>query len=216
VDGFIMKSTSCHQCLIYQGSPSGHLATLANILVEKLKSNHRCVYLNSPAMVDEMKSCLCAAGVDVEKETKKGALILTSDQTHLQNNEFDPNRMLDFLRQSVKQAVLDGYKSLWATGDMLWEFGGKIDIDKLFEYEYALEEFFHETSYLSGICQYRRDTVPPEAIRVALTVHQNIWLNKSFILDNPYYMQIRDIHTAEELDGDLEKLVAASTVQASP
>jgi hypothetical protein len=206
-----MDCASNHQCLIYQGSPSGHLEKLAHILIEKLRANHRCVYLNSPAMVNEMRDCLSGAGVDVTKEADKGALILTSDQTHLEKGAFDPDKMLTFLKSAVKQAVIDGYKALWATGDMAWEFGGKIDIDKMFEYEYALEKFFHETSYLSGICQYHRDTIPPSAIRVALAAHQNIWLNNALILHNPHYMQVRDIPSAEELDSDLEKLISAST-----
>jgi hypothetical protein len=208
-----MTGNSKHQCLIYKGSPSGHLANLANILAGKLKSNHRCIYLHSPSMVEEMRACLCGLGLDVAKEVEKGSLILTSDQTHLEEGRFNPERMLNFMRNAVKQAVADGYAALWATGDMAWEFGGKINISKLFDYEYALEEFFQETPHLYGICQYHRDTLPPYALQAALTSHKDIWLNETLV-QNPHYMQVRDSLSPADLDNDIENLASLSMAQA--
>ena len=42
------------------------------------------------------------------------------------------------LEASVIDAMRDGYKGLWATGDMLWEFGSERNLPKLGEYERRL------------------------------------------------------------------------------
>jgi len=36
-------------------------------------------------------------------------------------------RMMEILKGSLDQAMIDGYDGLWATGDMTWEFGAKQD-----------------------------------------------------------------------------------------
>jgi hypothetical protein len=84
-----MGQISRHQCLIYEGSPAPHLPALVSVIQQKLKENHRCLYLNSPPMVAGLRSYLYAAGVDVPKEVMKGRLVLSSDKTHLDNGTFD-------------------------------------------------------------------------------------------------------------------------------
>ena len=78
-----------HHCLIYEGAPSRHLTSLAAVVFNKLKQNHRCLYLNTRPMVAGMRSYLAAAGVDVTREIQKGSLIMSSQQDHLVNDQFD-------------------------------------------------------------------------------------------------------------------------------
>ena len=54
--------------------------------------------------------------------------------------------MLAMLADAINDALAHGYAGLWATGDMTWE--------------------------LSGICQYHRDTLPEDALQVALSKHR--------------------------------------------
>src|ERR1043165_886014 len=114
-------------------------------------------------MVAGMRSYLAAEGVNVAREIDEGNLVLTSEQGHLIDGTFDVDRMIDSLEAAINQAVKDGYRGLFATGDMTWEFGSKKDFSKLVEYEYRLEELFHKYSFLSGVCQYHRDSLPSEA-----------------------------------------------------
>src|ERR1700734_407877 len=114
-----------HQCLIYAGSPSRHLAALAATMREKLEANYRCLYLNSPPMVAGIRSYLAADGLDVVQEVKNGSLVLSSDSGHLVDGVFDPARMLAMLADAVNDALAHGYAGLWATGDMTWELGSE-------------------------------------------------------------------------------------------
>ena len=68
------------------------------------------------------------------------------------NGRFDVNRMLSMLAVAINDALADGYESLWATGDMTWEFGGEENLEKLMDYECGLEQMFQSYPALSGIC----------------------------------------------------------------
>jgi hypothetical protein len=173
--------------MIYEGSPAKHLPGLAALMYAKLKGEYRCLYLNSPAMVAGIKSYLYAVDVDVAHEVRRGALALTSDQSHLVNGRFNAAKMLAMLVTAVEEALKDGYKGLWASGDMTWEFGSENNLDMLLEYERGLEEVFHQQPALCGICQYHRETMPVESIHTALHTHQAIYINETLCRMNPYY-----------------------------
>lgn len=176
-----------HQCLIYDGSPAKYLPGLAATIIERLKTNHRCFYLDSPPMVAGIRSYLAAAGLDVASETEKGALVLSSDQTHLTDGRFDVDRMLEMLETAIEKARADGYDGLWATGDMTWELGSERGLGKLLAYECALEDLFRRQPSLSGICRYHSGSLPPHAVRAAFATHRSIYINQTLARLNPYY-----------------------------
>src|SRR5579859_7026332 len=125
-----MEKTARHQCLIYAGAPSQLLPALAAKMRRMLDANYRCLYLNSPAMVAGMSSYLAARGVDVAVERAKTRLLLSSDQIQLAGGGFDIVQMICRLEAAVIDAMRDGYKGLWATGDMMWEFGSERNLPK--------------------------------------------------------------------------------------
>jgi hypothetical protein len=182
-----MEPLPRHQCLIYEGAPSKHLGSLARTIIDKLKANNRCLYLNSPPMVAGIRSYLSAGGLDLRKEIERGALILSSDQGHLVNGRFEVKRMLDMLTNAVRQALADGYTALWATGDMTWEFGNERNLTKLLEYEWKLEEFMQDTPAIGGVCQYHRDTLPLKVIHEALYTHKAVYINDTLTRLNACY-----------------------------
>lgn len=185
-----MDALARHQCMIYGGSPAKHLPGLAALMYGKLKTNRRCLYLNSPTMVAGIRSYLAAAGLDVEHEVAKGALVLSSDQNHLTNGRFDVNTMLGMLVDAVNRALKDGYEGLWATGDMTWELGSEKNFDKLLEYERGLEEIFRQHPTLCGVCQYHQDMLPIDAIEKSLRTHQAVYINATLSLINPFYASL--------------------------
>jgi hypothetical protein len=173
---------------VYGGSPAAQLPALTALIRQKLNENYRCLYLNSVPMVAGLRSYLYAVGVDVPMEIMKGSLVLASDQRHLTEGRFDPNRMLNMLEEALARALKDGYRGLWATGDMSWEFGPEKDFSKLLDYEWQLEAFFRTHPGLSGICQYHTDTLPREVIQPALQTHQALFLNDTLSWLNPHYI----------------------------
>jgi DcmR-like sensory protein len=183
-----MELASRHQCLIYAGPPSRHLSALAAVIGERLRQGCRCLYLNSPPMVAGIQSYLAAAGIDVARETARTALI-TSSETAAHNGSFDADRMLEMLERSLDQALKAGFRGLWASGDMTWEFGAKPDFLKLLEYEWRLENFFQEHPEFEGVCQYHADTLPASVTKQGMISHSSLFVNETLSLLNPDYMQ---------------------------
>lgn len=178
---------SRHQCLIYEGSPTEHLRSLARSIKQNLGEGRRCLFLHGPAMVAGMRYYLADAGVDPMREATRGALVLTSDVSHLVDGHFDIDRMIAMLADTVERALADGYQGLFATGDMTWEFGDEKSFVKLLEYEHALEELFQKTPALRGVCQYCADTLPANAIQDALLSHPAVYINETLARINPSY-----------------------------
>ncbi len=182
------KHESRHQCLIYDGSPSHKLKIVATILQRKLNEGYRCLYLNSAPMVAGLCSTLAAMGVDVAAVVSKNSIILSSD-TLSPGEEFIGAVMLAKLEEYLDQALKDGYKGLWASGDMTYEFGPQKDFSKLLEYELKLEELIHRRKELCGVCQYHSDTLPKDALHQSLLCHSNIVINETLTIINPYYLK---------------------------
>lgn len=202
-----------HQCTIYDGSPSRMLPALVTALRERLAARSRCMYLNSPAMVAGCRSQLYAAGVDVQREVSRGSLVLTSDSDHLVARHFVVDRMIQLLEAAAEQAIADGYAGLFVTGDMTWEFGPDNDFSRLIEYEWHLEQLLRRQPALSGICQYHRDLLPPQAVRGGVVSHARVFVNATLTRMNPHYVLARSPEERKaaalpELDASLASLLA--------
>lgn len=146
------------------------------------------MYLNSRPMVAGMRSHLAVVGVDVAAEVAKTRLILSFDPVTAPDGDFNSDMMLRILEAALDQALKDGYKGLWASGDMTWEFGSGQDFGKLMEYEWRLEGLFQRRPELCGICQYHQDTLPREVTRQGLLTHQSIFINHTLSRVNPHYL----------------------------
>lgn len=199
-----METEPRHQCLIYEGPPSQKLTMLTTLIRQKLDEGYRCLYLNSAPMVAGMRSYLAATGVDVVHEMAKGRLVLSSEPAS-PAGDFQVDRMLSLLEDALDQALSDGYKGLWATGDITWEFGPKQDFTRPLEYERGLEELFRKRPELCGICQYHRDTLPSDAMRQGLMAHPLIFINETLSRINPHYAE-SGLSADQKLDEVIEAL----------
>ena len=178
-----------HQCHVYEGAPSQTLKSMALLIDQKIKDNIRCLYINSPPMIAGLRSYLSAIDVDVAHQVAIGALILSSDQSHLEGGRFNAARLLAALEGAVDEALSAGYDALWATGDMTWELGSHRDPEELLKYEWGLEEVFRRRPQLTGICQYHLDTLPRDLVAYGLAAHRTIFINETLSRLNSYYLE---------------------------
>src|SRR5579872_5743476 len=178
---------SRHKCLIYDGQLSAQLPVVIPFLVDGLRNNWRCLYVGSPEATKMVDQALVGSGVNTMREAKGGGLVISSDRSHLSAGTFDPRRMVEWLSESIDDAVKAGFEGLCATGDMRWELGEDQNFEHLLEYEARLEQLFR-TKPLRGICQYHRDLVPAHAIRNALITHRSAYLGAQLKPDNFFYI----------------------------
>jgi len=117
------EEVSRHKCLIYDGHPTQQLPVVVPFLADGLRGNWRCLYLGSPEMVQMVEGALRHRGIDTVSEMKRGALLLSSERSHLKDGLFDARAMIKGLCELIDAAVRDGFEGLCTTGDMRWELG---------------------------------------------------------------------------------------------
>src|SRR5579864_6924548 len=136
------SEVSRHKCLIYDGHPSEQLPVVIPLLTDGLQNNWRCLYLGSPEMVEMVDTALVATGIDTAREAERGALVFSSDRSHLAGDTFVPETMIDGLCSLIDDSLHDGFEGLCATGDMKWELGPDKNFEVLLDYEALLEQVF--------------------------------------------------------------------------
>jgi hypothetical protein len=183
-----MKQSSRHQCIIYSGAPSQKLPTIAATMIQMMEDGYRCLYMNSASMVAGIRSCLASMGIDVASHLAENRFVLSSEPV-TKNQDFDITQMLQKLEDMLDQALNDGYKGLWASGDMTWEFGSEKNFEKLLEYESKLEALFQRRKELHGICQYHYDTLPAQVLRRGLLMHSTVYINETLSRLNPHFIR---------------------------
>jgi hypothetical protein len=172
-----------HACLFYD-DPTISRAITAEYIKAGLRNNEQCLYLADPDSVSALRREL-EKEIDVERESKRGALLLTSGRGHLNQGRFDVTHMIQFLKKGVDQAVGGGFAGLRASGDVVWELGDDLDMEKLADYEINLDHFFFGKK-LTGLCQYNCNVVRHDYLRNALMCHNAVVFEETVAIENPF------------------------------
>lgn len=165
------------------------MSAIAAVVRVKLEQNYRCLYLDHPAMIDELQCYLDAADIPIEREVGRRRLLLSADQRHLMGRYFDPERMLRTLETAYHRALDEGFEGLWTSGNMAWQMGSQMDCSRLLEFEQGLENFIAENARMGGICQYQVSTLSREAVHRGLLTHQSFFVSENLSMINPYFLQ---------------------------
>jgi len=129
---------------------------------------------------------LQAAGIDVRRELRRGALLLLSARdAYLATGRFDPDRTIDSAAAFVAEASRDGFDGVYATGEMSWALGGDPGCERLVEYEARVASVFEEGT-LAGLCQYDRRRFSPALLRDIVRTHPLVAFG-SGLRENPFY-----------------------------
>lgn len=175
-----------HICTLY-GDAHQQLQAAIEYIKGGLSRDERCLYVCCEHDIPDFREALRQAGIDVEREEGRGALVLlTRHDGHLKGGSFDPQRMIAMLDVAVKDALDAGFKGLCAAGDMSWVLDEAPGTEKLAEYEALLNRFYREHKAL-GLCLYNRRTIPPALLDHGLATHPVVRVDGPILLTNPFY-----------------------------
>lgn len=175
-----------HVCTLYSSRDEQFVAALEYIR-GGLSRGERCLYVVGEHTPDEFRSGLRAAGIDVDAEEARGALLLlTKHDGHLHGGYFDPDKMITMLHGAVKDALDAGFTGLCAAGDMSWLLDEAEGSERIAEYEARLNAFYPSSRAL-GLCLYNRTKLPPEVIDHCLATHPHVRIDGNLLLENPFY-----------------------------
>jgi PAS domain S-box-containing protein len=186
-----------HLCLIYESQEEWRAAAVPFISIG-LKRGEKCIYVVDTSPADEIRKYLGEEGVNVAAAEKSGQLsILHETEAYTREGSFDPDRMIALLISETEKAIVDGYPTLRATGEMTWMLRGHPGSERLLEYEAKLNwDFFPKYPCLT-ICQYDRWKFEPDVIKGVIMTHpllvrgNNIYHNFYYIPPEEYLNQKR-------------------------
>ncbi|MHB1190545.1 MAG: MEDS domain-containing protein [Armatimonadota bacterium] len=159
-----------HLCLIYE-TREEQFAAVVPFMKIGLEHGEQCVYIADENTAAAVLEAMRAGGIDTESAIASGALAVVSKRdAYLREGYFDPDHMIDFLKESTDAAKAAGYSALRATGEMTWMLGGEPGVERLIEYEAKLNYFFPKYDALA-ICQYNRSRFSPELLIDVIYTH---------------------------------------------
>ncbi|HEY6844360.1 MAG TPA: MEDS domain-containing protein [Thermoanaerobaculia bacterium] len=180
-----------HVCTLYS-TREEQMAAAVEYIRGGLSRGERCLYVVGEHTPDEFRDGLRQAGIDVEAEEARGALILiTKHDGHLKGGTFSTNKMIHMLHAAVKEALDAGFAGLCAAGDMSWLLDEAPGSEQIAEYEAKLNAFYPSQRAL-GLCLYNRAKLPPETLDHGMATHPHVRIAGNILLDNPFYEPIED------------------------
>jgi chemotaxis family two-component system sensor kinase Cph1 len=175
-----------HVCTLYS-TRDEQLVAAIDYLRGGLSRGERCLYVCCEHTPDEFRAGLRMAGIDVETEEARGALLLiTKHEGHLKGGRFDPDSMIHMLHVAVKDALDAGFAGLCAAGDMSWLLDEADGSERIAEYEAHLNKFYPSSRAL-GLCLYNRNRLPAATLDHCLATHPHVRVAGNILLDNPFY-----------------------------
>ncbi|HEX2077081.1 MAG TPA: MEDS domain-containing protein [Longimicrobium sp.] len=174
-----------HVCLIYETARE-QLAASAPFIRDGLDRNEYCIYITDDRTSGEVMDALAAAGIDTGAEIGRGALMVgTKRKAYLRDGTFEPEGMVEFLRELAEAALARGFSGLRITGEMTWALGAETGCDRIVEYEALLNQYF-PGSHALAICQYNRERFSADVIYDVLRTHPKAILGEA-VCPNLYY-----------------------------
>ena len=175
-----------HVCTLYSNRDE-QLAAATDYIRGGLGRGERCLYVCCEHSPDEFRDGLRQAGINVDAEEARGALLLlTKHDGHLKGGCFDPDKMINLLHVAVKDALDAGFAGLCAAGDMSWLLDEAAGSERIAEYEARLNDFYPSSRSL-GLCLYNRNRLPHATLDHSLATHPHVRLDGNILLHNPFY-----------------------------
>ena len=174
-----------HICALY--SNTGELVDIvADYMVDGLRRGQRVWFITPGDEVPAVREALERRRVDVDAQSARGALQLTSGaETYLVHGSFEPERAIKTFSDAIDQAYRDGFTAFRAAAEMSWALGDIDRAQQLIVYEALLKALF-STSRATGLCLYDRTRTPLNVINGALCTHPVVRSNGGYSA-NPFY-----------------------------
>jgi len=139
-------------------------------ITEGMARRERCVYIVDDLERAEVTAALAAGGVDVDRESRRGAMLLINGEEYAGPPPFDSSRLVESIRRRAAEARSGGFAGLRIADQMTWTLEARIPDHTLVEFEMLLDKAAGPDP-LTVACMYRRDRFNPAVLRQLIRSH---------------------------------------------
>ena len=180
-----------HICQIY-GSRDEYLHVISHFILIGLRRGEKIVYITDKTSPETILDLL----IDIKTEPEfclqtSQVNVLKLHDTYMRGGVFIPGKMIELLRSEEEEAISEGFSGLRVTGEMTWALRGYHGSERLFEYEYMLNEYFPRSKSLA-ICQYSNKRFEHSVLLDVLRSHPVAIIGKE-IYQNIFYTPLKDL-----------------------
>jgi PAS domain S-box-containing protein len=203
----VLKTVALHDhlCLIYETSAQQSAAAIRFIQLG-LEHGEKCVYVTDENTAATFFDAMRAQGIDVDSAVKKGMLALAdTHQIYLKGGHFDPDDMIRFWAENVREAKAAGFLALRFAGEMTWALDLDPGAESLIEYEVTLNRFLHDYDAVC-ICQYNSRRFTPEVILQVIRTHP-IVIYGGLVCKNPYFVPPTELLQPNQNELEVQRLL---------
>ena len=112
--------------------------------------------------------------------------VSTAVQTYCPDGQFDPERLVDRLRDLYRQSIAAGFSGARISGEMSWALRGIPGSERLIAYESMLNKMVADEP-LTMICQFDASKFDGATIFEIINVHP-MMIVRGQVINNPYYV----------------------------
>ena len=185
-----MFPAGTHMCLIYSNDLE-RKKLIAKFLKSGLTAGEKVGYFADTMTPKQIKHWLAGLGVPIPPDNRaKQFSVSVAEEIYCPKGKFDPEQMLNTLRDYYQQALAEGYNGARVSGEMSWSLKGIPGSERLLEYEAQVNDVL-DTHPLTPICQYDANLFDGATILDVLKVHP-MMIVRGQIVRNPHYMDPKD------------------------
>ena len=204
-----------HACMLYKKHAEQFSVVIPFIRIG-MERGEKNMYISddntAQGVIDEMRR----QGIDVDTAVKSGRLvIITKKDAYLKQGYFNPDWMIQFLKETTLAAISEGYPALRVAGEMDWALAGDPGAERLMEYEAKLNYFFPKYDCMA-ICQYDNNRFPSETVLDMIHTHPLV-IHEKTICKNFYFMHpdafLKKESTEDKADRFLENILGHARLE---
>ena len=175
-----------HVCQIINDNEE-RVGALVEFLVSGLKDNERSTCFSSMLDTEEFAERLSKEGLSYDKCCNDGDFNCSPpDDIYFQNDQFNPDTMLDLLKNYYLDSVDQNYVGARVIGEMLPKVEKVKGGDRLFEYECRVSKLV-EKYPVTAVCQYDANQFSGAVIMDVLKVHP-FMIVRGELVKNPFFI----------------------------
>ena len=175
-----------HLCLFYEKDPAEQMPALIPFIQDGLSKNEQFIYVADDQTVDELAERLKQSGVNVGKETERGALKLWTRREWRQPGKLSSKKKSLQVLHLIDEAAKSSFKGSRFAIEMTWALGPEIDASDLEHWEATLNTIFVPGFSGRIACQYNRSRLSPEVLLAAFHTHPLVILGNQ-VYPNWFY-----------------------------
>ena len=170
-EGILNLKDGSHLCLFYEKDPAEQMPALVPYIQDGLRRDEQFIYIADDQTVDDLTERLEQSGINVDRESRRGALNLWTRREWRQPGKLSSENKTLQVSKFIEDAARAGFKGSRFAVEMTWALGPDIEAADLEHWEATLNNLLAAGRHARIACQYNRSRLSSDVLVAAFRTH---------------------------------------------